>query len=262
MANTFIDFALVGLVVVIVAVLLRFRAATPDGLQYYMTLSRQAGYDPDRLQPLFLASKVIAALLLPLLPSLVLQSVPGLVTMVILAVIGFMLPDLILLLQRNARRTRILQSLSFYLDLVVSFLRSGLTLEESVNRAAVRGFPETHPLAREVKLVSDEMAVGKDRSAAFGALARRTNLPDLHAIASALELGSRLGFPVADLLATQADLQRDRRADRGRKRIDRAMILALFPVILCGFPLFILVVVFPTVMQIFDTIKMMKGLFG
>src|SRR5207253_1631703 len=123
------------------------------------------------------------------------------------AIVGFFIPDLVLLLRRNARRGKILQSLSFYLDLVVSFLRSGLTVEESVNRAAARGLPSGHPLAQEVRVVSDEISAGKDRAAAFGALARRTGLPDLQAVASALELGSRLGFPVSEILSNQADLQ-------------------------------------------------------
>jgi tight adherence protein C len=256
-----IDFLILVVLVVVGAVLFRSRKSE-DATSYYARLAREGGLDPDQLRPFYVTSKVLLALLLPLgLMSLQGRfSTP--VLLLILSAIGFMLPDLALLIRRNSRRNKILRGLSFYLDLVVSFLRSGLTLEESVNRAAVRGLPATHPLAQEVRLISDEISAGKDRAVAFGALAKRTNLPDLYAVASALELGSRLGFPVAEILATQADLQRDKRADRGKKQIDRAMMLSILPVMLCGFPMFALVVLFPTVTQIYDTFRMVKSLFG
>lgn len=260
--NLILDVVLFLALVAIVVFLFRLRPAGVKERGYYAGLARQAGHDPDTLRPFYWAAKIVFAVMLPLAMMNARSRPTPFVLIASLAAIGFFIPDVTLVLQRNSRRTRILQALSFYLDLVVSFLRSGLTLEESVNRAAVRGLPPNHPLADEVKLVGEEISAGKDRAAAFGALARRTNLPDLHSVASALELGSRLGFPVADVLATQADIQRDKRGERGKRRIDRAMILALFPVMLCGFPLFILLVVVPTVMQIFDTLKMIKGLVG
>ncbi|MGH9421596.1 MAG: hypothetical protein ACRD3J_16585, partial [Thermoanaerobaculia bacterium] len=59
--------------------------------------------------------------------------------------------------------------------------------------------------------------------------------------------------------ATQAEIQRERRADRGRKRIDRAMMIALVPVLLCGFPLFVIVVVLPFVLELLKTIDLFKS---
>lgn len=256
-----IDLVLLALVIVAGVYLFRMRSGS-TGWSYYPALARQAGNDPDQLRPFYWTAKIVLALMLPLVLGNILGRFPSLLIVIPLAILGFMIPDITLAIRRSTRRFRILQALSFYLDMVVSFLRSGLSLEESVNRAAVRGLPPDHPLAEEVKLVGEEISAGKDRAVAFSALARRTNLPDLHAVAAALELGSRLGFPVADILSTQADLQRDKRGERGRRRIDRAIIYALFPVMLCGFPLFILVVVIPTAMQIMDTFKMTKALFG
>lgn len=262
MATIIFNITLVALFVVAVVAFVRLRRESGKGIGYFDNLARQAGHDPDQLRILYWITKVALAFMLPALLWTSRNRFPSIPVFLALAFVGFMVPDVTLLFQRQRRQARILSGLSFFLDLVGSFLRSGLTLEESVNRAASRGFLPGHPLAEEVKLVADEITAGKDRAAAFGSLARRTNLPDLHAVASALELGSRLGFPVSDILGAQADLQRDKRLERGRRRIDRATIWALFPVLLCGFPLFVLVVVVPTVAHLMETFNMYKQFFG
>lgn len=259
MMNQTINIVLVVLFVVAIVSFIRLRQTTGRSVGYFDSLARQAGHDPDQLRFIYWLSKAALAMMLPAVLWTAVDTFPSVPLLLALVFVGFMIPDFTLFVQRNARQKRILSGLSFFLDLVVSFLRSGLTLEESVNRAASRGFVEGHPLADEVRIVGDEISAGKDRAAAFGALARRTNIPDIHAVASALELGSRLGFPVAEILAAQADLQREKRMERGRRKIDRSAIAALFPVFLCGFPLFSLVVVLPTVMHLMETFQLYRG---
>jgi tight adherence protein C len=259
MTNTVIDVVLFVLLLAVIVVLILLRPGGARRLRYWPALIRAAGFDPVRSAPVYWGTKIILALLLPLLAAEVLRTLTGALLFVTFAVIGFFVPDLWLMSRRRLRRTRILQALSFFLDLLVSLIRSGLEVEEAFRRAGARGLPPEHPLAEEVRWVSDEIAAGGDRSVAFGAMATRSNVPDLHALAAALELGTRLGFPVADILATQAEIQRERRADRGRKRIDRAMMVALVPVLLCGFPLFVIVVVLPFVLELLKTIDLFKS---
>jgi len=204
-------------------------------------------------------AKIVLAVLLPLLVAEVLPL--GWLPATILASLAFFLPDLWLLNRRARRQRAILQSLSFFLDLLVSLLTSGLDVEEAFRRAGRFGLPATHPLAEEVRQTSDEMAAGKERAAAFADFAARMSLPDLHALAAALELGSRLGFPVSEILSTQAEIQREKRVERGRRRIDRAVMIALFPVLLCGLPILLMVVVLPVIMELLKTIDLVKFLF-
>lgn len=259
-ASPVIDFLLLALLAATIVLLVALRRGGTSRLRYWPTLLRAAGYDPGRSAPLYWGAKIILALLLPLLIAEVLPLTTGWLLFVPLAMAGFFIPDLWLVSRRRRRQARILQALSFFLDLLVSLLRSGLEVEEAFRRAGARGLPPEHPLAEEVRWVSDEIAGGADRAAAFGAMAARSNVQDLHALAAALELGSRLGFPVADILASQADIQRERRAERGRKRIDRAMVVALFPVLLCGFPLFIIVVVLPFVLELLKTLDLFRSI--
>lgn len=256
-ASPMIDVLLLALLAITIVVLIVWRRRGRPS--YWPALLRAAGYEPGRSTPVYWGAKIILALLLPLLIADVLRAT-GWLLFVPLAIAGFFIPDLWLVSRRRRRQARIIQALSFFLDLLVSLLRSGLEVEEAFRRAGARGLPPDHPLAEEVRWVSDEIAGGADRSAAFGAMAARSRVQDLHALAAALELGSRLGFPVADILASQADIQRERRAERGRKRIDRAMVIALFPVLLCGFPLFIVVVVLPFVLELLKTIDLFKSI--
>ena len=253
------DIAIVALIAGAIALSLLLRRRGGEGRDWFAPLARQAGFDPERVRPTYWTAKIILALLLPLLVVELLP--PRWLSIGIPALFGFVLPDVWLLNRRTHRRRRILQALSFFLDLLVSLLQSGLDVEEAFRRAGTRGLPAGHPLADEVRLVTDEMAAGKERAAAFAGLASRTKIPDLHALAAALELGSRLGFPVADILSVQAEIQREKRVERGRRRIDRAVMIALFPVLLCGLPILFMVMILPVILELLKTIDLVKYFF-
>jgi tight adherence protein C len=231
---------------------------------YFPTLARQAGFDPGSVWLVYWAAKVALAALLPvfLLRALGLGAEGGSGTwVVVVAVLGFVVPDLYLLVRRSARIKRIQAGLSYFLDLLVSFLRAGLNVEEAFRRAGRTGFRIDHPLAQEVAIVAREIDVGKDRTEAFRALAQRTGARELRAVASALQMGSRLGTSVEATLSGQADLMRTRHRERIQRKVNASPVKALFPVILCGLPVFAVLVFYPAFLEIFDTFDGLKALF-
>ena len=253
--------------------LLRGRRAAVDdsgtrGSEYridgaYRRAVRQAGFEPKSFLPLLWLAKLIAAALAPLLMIELAarrfdEPFPTW-SLVAAGVVSFFLPDLWLVSTRNARRRKIEWSLPYFLDLIVAFLRSGLGLEESFRRAGREGFHPDHPLAREAALVAREIDLGKDRAAAFRALAARTGVPAMKAIAGALESGLRLGASVEATLRAQADLLRNRRREDTLKRLQLAAVKALVPVVLCGLPLFAVIVFFPALMEILRTFGAIAG---
>lgn len=225
-----------------------FREAGP-----YRRLVRQAGFEPSTFLPFLWILKAALAVLLPLallelLPEK--YGEPGPAALAVAALIGFCLPILWLLSTRKERRQKITWSLGYFLDLLVAFLRAGLSLDEAFRRAGREGFHPDHPLAREVNLVAREIDLGKDRAAAFRALAERTGVPAMRGVALALESGVRLGASVEATLRAQAELLRGRRREDTLRKIQLAAVKALFPVILCGFPIFVVIVFFPAVMEL------------
>lgn len=261
----------VGLAVAAVAAILAFLAfrdrgghleqsgtstRTPSSRVPYSRLVRQAGFEPGSFLVFLWLVKAALAVLLPLA---LLELVParfgevGRPALVVAAILGFFLPDLWLLATRRERQRKIVHSLGYFLDLLVAFLRAGLSLDEAFRRAGREGFHPSHPLAREVNLVAREIDLGKDRAAAFRTLADRTGVPAMRGVALALESGIRLGASVEATLRAQAELLRGRRREEAIKRSQLAAVKALVPVVICGLPLFAVIVFFPALMEILRT---------
>ncbi|HXU28946.1 MAG TPA: type II secretion system F family protein [Thermoanaerobaculia bacterium] len=232
---------------------------------YFPNLARQAGYDPATLSGFFLAARLIFALLLP---SLLIELLapwgvaPASLTaawLLLPALLGFVLPDLWLLGVRRRRKAKVAHSLSFFADLLVAFLHSGLSLEQAFRRAGREGFAPSHPLAREVATVGHELDAGQDPATAFRALAERTGVAELRGIASALQLGARLGTPVRTTLAAHAELLWTKRRETALKKINAAAVKVTFPVMLAGFPLFFLLTFFPAILELLDEVRAVLG---
>jgi len=186
---------------------------------------------------------------------------PGLGWSLFFAFLGFFLPDAVLLLIRHRRKRKITQSLAYFLDLMVAFLQAGLSLEAAFHRAGREGFPPNHPLSREVGLVSLELDAGREPDVAFQALADRTGAPDLRGVAAALRSGLRLGAPVVRTLQAQAELLWTKRRELALRQINSAVIKSVFPLMLCGFPIFMVLAFVPAILELADLLGQLAELF-
>jgi tight adherence protein C len=229
---------------------------------YYPRVSRQAGYDPGALRATYWIAKASFGLLLPLL---LLEVLPrglrgaGLLALLVPALVGFLLPDFWLLRRRRRRRREITRSLGYFVDLLVAFLYSGMSLERAFNRAGREGLERNHPLAREILLVGRELDAGQDPSLAFQALAERTGVAELRGIAAALGIGLRVGAPVRATLQAQSEMLWTKRRETALRQINAAAIKVMFPVMLCGFPIFFLLTFFPAILEILDQLRFLRG---
>ncbi len=226
---------------------------------YYPTVVRQAGFDPDGMRWFYWTAKLVAAALLPLAVMEAGNARLAAPWLLIPALAGFVTPDLWLLNARRVRRRKVRTSLSFFLDLLVALLHSSMGLEEAFRKAGhgLR-FGRPNPLADEVALVALELDIGKDRSAAFQALAERTGVTELKGIAAALRLGLRLGTSVEKTLAAQAETQRNKRREGAIKQINRAAIQAIVPTLLCGFPILALLIFFPAALELLEALEFLR----
>jgi tight adherence protein C len=228
----------------------------PRFLARRRTMLRQAGVRTDDALSMIAAARFLLA---PIIPMLAIEAAamarwpaPSPVVTAALAAVGFVLPDLWMLRERQSRRRRIRRALSFYLDLVVALLQSGLTIEKAVVRAAQDGFLEPHPLADELLLLGREMDLGRDSAGGFAKLAERTAVPELEAVAAAMKLGMRKGASVEITLSQQAELLRNRYREEGIHRINRTMVLSMIPVFMTGVPMYAVIVFFPALKDMFE----------
>jgi tight adherence protein C len=130
----------------------------------------------------------------------------GTVLVMAAPVAGFLGPDLWLrrLAAQRARRAR--RELPALLDLLRVTVQAGGALPEALRDVGERA---EGPLALEWRAVGREVALGVPLERALGEMAQRLPLPEIRALASALDRARRHGAPLADTLEAQA---RDARA--------------------------------------------------
>jgi tight adherence protein C len=143
---------------------------------------------------------------------------------VALAWVFFVRPSLI---EGDAeKRSRaIYRRIPYTLDLAVLVLQAGGTLREALEVSAARD----DPLAEELNTALKEMDSGATQAAALKNMSNRVGLESLDSIVMAIVRGLETGAPMAQTLAVQAELFRERRLQELEKRAVEAPTKMTFP---------------------------------
>lgn len=231
------------------------------GSLYPQRLIRQAGMIPSHVTLFYWVGKLILAVLLPLLLAEMLGGL-SLFSVLVSALVGFLLVDGWLLAVRRRRRLLIERSLGYFIDLIAAFLKSGMNLSQAFRQAGQYGLSKTEPLAREVDLVAKELEAGSEREAAFNALAERTGAQDLYRLAAIMNVGFRVGAPITETLEAQSAILRAKQWEKAESLVSRKALEALFPMLLVSIPLMLVLIFFPAAVQIYEIFKLFSGSIG
>lgn len=172
---------------------------------------------------------------------------------------GFYIPDLILRLRTSARIEEMRQTLPDLIDLLVICTESGLALDQAINRVSHEIGRSSRMVAEEFHLVTLEIRAGADRAAALRNLALRVNLDDLSNFASMLIQADKFGTSIAEALRIQSDVMRVRRMQRAEERAAKIPTKMLLPLVLCIFPVLMVVLLGPAVIQLLGSLDAMVG---
>lgn len=222
-----------------------------------------AGYrSPNALMVLY-SLKTLFAIGLPAaaLPFLLwapkLEPVHMLTIGLVLSGTGLLAPSLVVerALRRRTRRLR--NGLPDALDLLVVCTEAGLGLKAAIQRVADE-LSIAHPeLAQELAMVNAETRAGVDQTEALHNLAERTGLDDIRGLVSLLAQSMRFGTSVAETLRVYAAEFRDKRMQLAEEQAAKIGTKMIFPLVLCLFPSFFVVVVGPAVIGV---IRVLQGL--
>jgi pilus assembly protein TadC len=130
-------------------------------------------------------------------------------------------------------------------DLLAACLEAGLSVADA---AAVVGAAVPGRLGAQLGLAGNALLTGADLSAVWSE--SRPGAGAWPRLAAALEHGSRSGAPLAGLLRSLADDERDRARWAADAAAQRAGVRAIGPLITCFLPAFVLVGVVPVVVGI------------
>ena len=138
------------------------------------------------------------------LTALVFAGFQAWLLVVMVAVIGYLLPDLLLARATRAYQKSIQNGLPDALDLIVVCVEAGSSLDQAIVRASEELEIALPALAQELRTVTGEIRAGKPRSKPFTDLPRRTQLDDVRALVAMLTQTDRFGTSIAQALRTHA----------------------------------------------------------
>ncbi len=175
--------------------------------------------------------------------------------LVVLALIGFYLPELWLKIRINNRKDQIVRGFPDGLDLMVICAEAGMGLDAAINRVGEE-MKLRHPfLSEELKILTLELRAGKQRRDALRNLAMRTDSEDLQSFATLLIQTEKFGTNIAQAMRVQADSMRTKRTQKVEEIAAKLPIKLLFPTILFIFPSLFLVLMGPALIRAFRVWK-------
>jgi tight adherence protein C len=166
------------------------------------------------------------------------------------AVVGHLLPDLLLLRATRSYQKAIQNGLPDALDLIVVCVEAGSSLDQAIVRASDELELALPALALELRTVTSEIRAGKARMDAFHDLARRTQLEDVRALVAMLTQTDRFGTSIAQALRTHAATSRTKRRQRAEERASKVGVKLVFPLALCLVPALYVVCLGPIIVRI------------
>ena len=196
----------------------------------------------------------IAELVVPVvcgLPLVLFVAAPqGLLYGAFAAIVGFLLPGVVLGRLIERRKIAISNGLPDVLDLLIVCLEAGCSLDQALVKATEELSLAYPALGEELKMLSTETRAGKPRIEAFKNLEARTKNDDVRALVAMLVQTDRFGTSVSQALRTFAEVARTKRRQRAEERAAKVGVKMVFPLVLFLFPALYVVTLGAAVIQI------------
>jgi tight adherence protein C len=234
--------------------LLRSRALSPKTVAELEQTLKAAGFRGDRALAVFLGAKVLSFLLLPAAVWLLRDRLPlppnaALLAVAAAAIIGLLLPEIVIKRLRKGYIQRLERGLPDALDMMIICAEAGLGLETAIERVAEEIAPAHPEVANEFALTATELKILSDRKAALMNMGERTGLEELKRFGSTLVQTLQYGTPLVQALRTLANEMRQEQLVRFEARAARLPVLLTVPMILFILPTLFLIVAGPAAIR-------------
>jgi len=229
-----------------------------DELSHLRKTFLNAGYRGEKAPIIFFGMKGLLAIFLAvifiLIKTFFLKTMTSLnltLFSLILALIGFYLPNLWLQMRIARRKEKILKGFPDALDLMVVCVEAGTGLDAAINRVGEEMKLSNKVLSEEFKLLSLELRAGKPRRDALRNLALRTDLEDVNSLMSLLIQTEKFGTSIGQALRVYSDSMRTKRYQKAEEIAAKLPVKLVFPLIIFIFPALFVVVVGPAAVKIY-----------
>ena len=221
----------------------------------------RAGYRKSNAMVIFYGMKVLLAILLPvgllIFKVFITKALPIVSFMtlsIVMALIGYSLPNYLLILVTAQRKRKILEGFPDALDLMVVCVEAGMGLDAAIFRAGREIELKNKVISEEFKLLSLELRAGKTRREALKNLAIRVDLEDINSLMSLLIQTDRFGTSVAQALRVHSDSMRIKRHQMAEEIAAKLPVKLVFPLIVFIFPSLFVVLLGPAAIKIYRSL--------
>jgi tight adherence protein C len=215
---------------------------------------RRGRDDVDR----FLEERVLA-LLGGLTVGLTLASAAGggggVLLLAVGVLVGILGPDRLLDARAARRRDAVGAALPGAVDLLVTCLDAGLSLEQAIARVAQDLAHSSPVLAEELHITASEFDAGVALPDALRRLARRVGLDDLSAMCGVVAQAHALGAPIAHTLREYATASRRQRMSALEERAGKLSTQLTVPLALFLLPAAMLIILGPAALQLVRALR-------
>ncbi|MCC6362900.1 MAG: type II secretion system F family protein [Bryobacterales bacterium] len=226
----------------------------------------RAGYRSGNPLTMLYGAKVLCAIVLPILTSVLVLSSSADASNKFLAVaasagLGFFGPNEFVNWRARRRQKQVKRGLPNALDLMVVCVESGLGLDQAILQVA-KELEAAHPeISEEFALVNLELKAGKRRAEALRNMAERTAVDDLKKLVAVLIQADRFGTGVAQSLRAHADYMRVQARQIAEEKAAKLGVKLVFPIFFCILPSLFVVTVGPVVVKIMrELLPMMNNM--
>ena len=223
-----------------------------------------AGIRNDDANLLYFGAKTLLPLVFAGLAFVVLRTVEQssltlLLYVMLSAMVGCYLPNIILHFKVKSRQREIFENFPDAADLMLVCVEAGLGLDAGLTKVAEEIQIKSVALAEELHLTNLEMRAGGTREKSLKNLALRTGVEEIDTFAVMLTQADKFGTSIGESLRVFSDDLRHKRQVRAEELAAKVPTKMLFPLVVCVFPSIIMVIMGPAVIQVIRTILPMLG---
>ncbi|WP_434115208.1 type II secretion system F family protein [Paraburkholderia caffeinilytica] len=170
--------------------------------------------------------------------------------LLVLAGIGYYLPNVALARQVRLRQQIIFENFPDALDLLTVCVEAGLGLDAALMKVANEMHLKSRAMGDELQLLMLELRAGLSKETALKNLALRTGVEELDILVAMLIQAERFGTSVGDSLRVHSENLRLKRRLRAEEAAGKIAVKLLFPLIFCIFPTLMLILLGPAFIQV------------
>ncbi len=168
------------------------------------------------------------------------------------ALLGSMLPDLVVKNRRQKRTAEIRKALPDTLDMLVICAEAGLASDAALKRVVAETGRKASVLSEELNQTALELSFMPERRQALENLAARIPLPSITAFTNTMIQSEKYGTPLAKAFKVLSEEQRKERFLRAEEKAGRLPATMTVPMMLFILPALFIVLIGPAVLQIMD----------